>query len=128
MLFRSEFSFADRFEKFRLTCSMGVSAYPIDSRSYDELFMQADKALYIAQEKGQNRYVIYDVVKHGPVEKDMSNRIAFLSGKGESSEKLSFVGGLAESLVLGRIPDISVLLDTRYIRTAGAGESSVRAR
>ncbi|WP_303838176.1 diguanylate cyclase [Ruminococcus flavefaciens] len=106
-----EFSFADRFEKFRLTCSMGVSAYPIDSRSYDELFMQADKALYIAQEKGQNRYVIYDVVKHGPVEKDMSNRIAFLSGKGEASEKLGFVGGLAESLVLGRIPDISVLLE-----------------
>jgi diguanylate cyclase (GGDEF)-like protein len=106
-----EFSFTDRFEKFRLTCSMGVSTYPIDSRSYDELFMQADKALYIAQEKGQNRYVIYDVVKHGPVEKDMGNRIAFLSGKGESSEKLSFVGGLAESLVLGRIPDISVLLE-----------------
>ena len=41
----------------------------------------------------------------------MSNRIAFLSGKGEASEKLGFVGGLAESLVLGRIPDISVLLE-----------------
>lgn len=107
----TEFAFLDRSEKIRLTCSMGVATYPVDSESYDELFMQADKALYIAKEKGQNRYVIYDINKHGPVEKDMENKIAFLSGKGEASEKLSFVSGLAENLVLGRIPDISVLLE-----------------
>ncbi|SEH45309.1 diguanylate cyclase (GGDEF) domain-containing protein [Ruminococcus flavefaciens] len=107
----TEFAFADRSEKIHLTCSMGVAAYPVDSESYDELFMQADKALYIAKEKGQNRYVIYDINKHGPVEKDMENKIAFLSGKGEASEKLGFVSGLAENLVLGRIPDISVLLE-----------------
>ena len=107
----TEFAFADRSEKLRLTCSMGVATYPVDSESYDELFMQADKALYIAKEKGQNRYVIYDIDKHGPVEKDMENKIAFLSGKGEASEKLGFVSGLAENLVLGRIPDISVLIE-----------------
>ena len=108
---KTEFAFSDRFENFRLTCSMGVSTYPIDSMDYDELFMQADKALYLAQEKGQNRYVIYDIAKHGPVEKDIENKIAFLSGKGEASGKLSFVGQLAEWLVLGRTPDISVLLE-----------------
>ncbi|MCR4796665.1 MAG: GGDEF domain-containing protein [Ruminococcus sp.] len=107
----TEFAFADRSDKIHLTCSMGVATYPVDSESYDELFMQADKALYIAKEKGQNRYVIYDVDKHGPVEKDMENKIAFLSGKGEASKKLSFVSGLAENLVLGRIPDISVLIE-----------------
>ena len=108
---KTEFAFADRFENFRLTCSMGVSTYPVDSRDYDELFMQADKALYIAQEKGQNRYVIYDINKHGPVEKDIENKIVYLSSKGEASDKLSFAGQLAESLVLGRVPDISVLLE-----------------
>lgn len=108
---QTEFAFSDRFDNFRLTCSMGVSTYPVDSTDYDELFMQADKALYIAQEKGQNRYVIYDIDKHGPVEKDIENKIAFLSGKSEASEKLSFVGQLAEWLVLGRTPDISVLLE-----------------
>lgn len=112
----TEFAFADRFENFRLTCSMGVSTYPIDSSDYDELFMQADKALYLAQEKGQNRYVIYDINKHGPVEKDIENKIAFLSRKDEASDKLSFVGQLAENLVLGRVPDISVLLE--QIRTS----------
>ncbi len=107
----TEFSFADRFQNFRLTCSMGISTYPVDSRSYDELFMQADKALLIAQEKGQNRYVIYDVEKHGPVERDAVGKIAFLSGKGEASEKLGFVSSLCENLVLGRVPDMSVLLE-----------------
>ncbi len=108
---RTEFAFADRFENFRLTCSMGVSTYPVDSSDFDELFMQADKALYIAQQKGLNRYVIYDINKHGPVEKDIDNKIVFLSGKDDATEKLSFAGQLAESLVLGRLPDISVLLE-----------------
>lgn len=90
---------------------MGVSTYPVDSSDYDELFMQADKALYIAQQKGQNRYVIYDVNKHGTVEKDIENKIAFLSDKKQITRNLSFIGQLAESLVFGRIPDISVLLE-----------------
>ncbi|MBQ9078355.1 MAG: GGDEF domain-containing protein [Ruminococcus sp.] len=107
----TEFAFADRSDNFRLTCSMGISSYPKDSSDYDELFMQADKALYIAQQKGQNRYVIYDIEKHGSVEKDAENKIVYLGNNNSSSETLSFMGRLAESLVLGRIPDISVLLE-----------------
>ena len=45
------------------------------------------------------------------MEKDIENKIAFLSSKGEASEKLGFVSGLAENLVLGRVPDISVLIE-----------------
>lgn len=111
----TESAFTDRFENLRLTCSMGVAAYPKDSSDYDELFMQADKALYIAQQKGQNRYVIYDIEKHGPVEKDAENKIVYLRRQDTSSETLSFMGQLAENLVLGRLPDISVLLE--QIRT-----------
>jgi diguanylate cyclase (GGDEF)-like protein len=108
---KTECAFSGRFENFRLTCSMGISTYPVDSKNYDELFMQADKALYIAKEKGKNRYVIYDVNKHGEVEKDMDNKIVFLSSKKDGSEKLNFLGNLNESLVLGNYPDILVLLE-----------------
>ncbi|MDE6501056.1 MAG: GGDEF domain-containing protein [Ruminococcus sp.] len=108
---KTEWAFSGRSENLHITCSMGVSTYPNDSTNYDELFMQADKALYIAQQKGQNRYVIYDVEKHGTVEKDIKNKIAFLSDKKEISHKLEFIGQLSESLVFGRIPDISVLLE-----------------
>lgn len=115
---KTEWAFADRFDNFRLTCSIGVSTYPIDSTSYDELFMQADKALYLANAKGKNRYVIYDINKHGPVEKDMENKIAFLNSKKETSDKTDFLGNLADMLVFGQIPDISVLLE--QIRTVFA--------
>lgn len=108
---KTELEFSGRFENFRLTCSMGVSTYPIDSRSYDELFMQADKALYLAKEKGKNRYIIYDIEKHGAVEKDIANKIAFLSRKEDSNDKPAFLGELADSLVFGQIPDILVLLE-----------------
>ena len=107
----TELAFSGRFENFRLTCSMGISTYPVDSTNYDELFMEADKALYIAQQKGKNRYVIYDVEKHGKVEHDLENKIAYLTGQKDSNDKLTFVANLAENLVFGKIPDISVLLE-----------------
>ena len=112
----TELAFNGRFENLRLTCSMGISTYPKDSGDYDELFMQADKALYIAQQKGQNRYVIYDIEKHGKVERDIENKIAYLSGNKDSNDKLTFAANLSESLVYGRTPDISVLLE--QIRSA----------
>ncbi|MDE7104520.1 MAG: GGDEF domain-containing protein [Ruminococcus sp.] len=107
----TESAFSDRFENFHLTCSMGISTYPDDSTDYNELFMQADKALYIAQQKGKNRYVIYNIEKHGPVERDIENKIAYLSSQKNTNEKLTFVSNLSENLVFGRIPDISVLLE-----------------
>ena len=111
-----EVAFSDRFDSLRLTCSMGVATYPSDSNDYDELFMQADKALYIAQQKGQNRYVIYDVNKHGPVEKDVDKKIVYLNPQKDTSDKLAFAASLSESLVFGRVPDISVLME--QIRSA----------
>ncbi|MBQ1519376.1 MAG: GGDEF domain-containing protein [Ruminococcus sp.] len=106
-----EFAFSDRGYERTITCSMGISGYPDDSDDYEELFMQAEKALTVAQEKGQNHYVIYDIEKHGAVAKDAGSRPAFLSSRGERSEKLDFIGRLAENLVLGRVPDLSVLIE-----------------
>lgn len=107
----TELVFKERFKNFRLTCSMGISTYPIDSIDYDELFMQADKALYIARQKGKNCYEIYDINKHGSVERDTENNVAYLSSGKDSNDKLSFAANLSENLVFGRIPDISVLLE-----------------
>ena len=57
--------FIERVGENRLSCSIGVSQCGIDSNDYNELFRIADKALYIAKQKGRNRFIIYDVQKHG---------------------------------------------------------------
>lgn len=57
--------FLDRVGENRLSCSIGAAQCSIDSNDYNELFRIADKALYIAKQKGRNRFVIYDVQKHG---------------------------------------------------------------
>lgn len=48
-----------------LSCSIGASRSDVDSTSYNELFKVADKALYIAKQKGKNRYIIYKTELHG---------------------------------------------------------------
>ena len=43
----------------KITCSIGVASYPDDAKDLDTLFSIADKMLYLAKEKGKNRYIIY---------------------------------------------------------------------
>ncbi len=50
-----------------VTCSMGISRSPLNTRSYEELFKLADKCLYIAKNKGRNCYVIYKPEIHDSV-------------------------------------------------------------
>lgn len=50
-----------------ITCSIGVSTYPDDALTYNDLFKIADKMLYHAKQKGKNRYIIYTPEVHGDV-------------------------------------------------------------
>jgi len=47
-----------------LTCSIGISMFPGDSRSLDELISNADKALYYAKEQGKNVIKTYEEVNN----------------------------------------------------------------
>ena len=55
-------------ENSPITVTLGSAAYPQDAENYDDLFMLADYCLYLAKEKGRNRYIHYDHVKHPPLE------------------------------------------------------------
>lgn len=46
-------------DNLRVTCSMGIATYPDHGDNYDKIFQLADRMLYIAKNKGKNRYVIY---------------------------------------------------------------------
>ncbi len=51
-----------------LSVSIGAAVFPKDAENYDELFEITDHCLYLAKEKGRNRYIIYTAEKHGTLE------------------------------------------------------------
>ncbi len=63
-----QWEYQDIKDTMAITTSCGVAKFPDDASNFEDLFKKADKALYVAKEKGKNRYIIYDEVKHGVVE------------------------------------------------------------
>lgn len=62
-----QWAYKDLADTMPITTSCGVAKFPDDGASLEEIFRKADKALYIAKEKGKNRFIIYDEAKHGNV-------------------------------------------------------------
>ena len=76
---------------------------------YEELFMQADKALYIAHEKGHNRYVIYDVEKHGAVQPNRARDYSDLYAAPPVQSNAGFTADLVQEYLHGNPEMQSVL-------------------
>ena len=51
-----------------LSVSIGAAVFSKDADNFDDLFLLADHCLYLAKEKGRNRYIIYTRSKHGTLE------------------------------------------------------------
>lgn len=63
VLVRKEFE--GNFEGLKLSCSLGASVYSTNGTTYEELFQKADFCLYVAKEKGRDRYVFFRDDLHG---------------------------------------------------------------
>lgn len=76
--------------KLKVTLSIGISQYPKDGSDFSELFGKADKALYIAKEKGKNRHIIYEEDKHGAYHKDgiQAQTVAYVVSREKRREAL----------------------------------------
>lgn len=59
-----ELAYKGKFGYISLTCSLGAAAYPDNASSYTEVLSIADKMLYLAKEKGRNRYIIFTPEMH----------------------------------------------------------------
>lgn len=59
-----KWEFAEDFENLSITCSIGASIFPVNGRDYEDLFKKADCCLYIAKEKGRDRYVFFGDEMH----------------------------------------------------------------
>lgn len=47
---------------FRVTISIGIACFPIDSKDREELVKKADQALYYAKQEGRNRVCLYNSI------------------------------------------------------------------
>ena len=82
-----------------ITTSIGISKFPENGTTYDELFLKADKCLYIAKAKGKNRYIIYNEEKHGSVVKeDSTGREVGLRATISEEEKTMIVSDIVLKL------------------------------
>jgi diguanylate cyclase (GGDEF)-like protein len=49
--------------ELKVSASIGVTLYPQDNVSADQLMRHADQAMYVAKESGKNRYHLFDTVQ-----------------------------------------------------------------
>jgi diguanylate cyclase (GGDEF)-like protein len=119
------FTIGDR--EYRVTASIGVSAYPADGADPETLLKTADAAMYRAKEKGRNAFEFYS----SQLSNDAIERLSLESGLRRALERDELelhyqpqietctgrIVGM-EALVRWRHPQLGILPPARFIRLA----------
>ena len=87
--------------KIHVTASIGVSEYPVDGTEYEYLMRKADKALYLAKEKGKNRHIIYEERLHGKLETDDMQNMAMAYAVSKEKKREAITEMITELCVSG---------------------------
>ncbi|WP_224984098.1 putative bifunctional diguanylate cyclase/phosphodiesterase [Geomonas agri] len=116
--------------EIRVTASVGVTLYPHDGKSVDELLMNADIAMYHAKGCGKNVYALFDK----RMNEHASERVTLLADLRQAVELGQFVlhyqpkvdlltGKVTsvESLVRWMHPRLGMLAPDKFIRLAEEG-------
>lgn len=77
---RIKLKLAEKKNGYMFSVSIGISEYSKDGDTYEQLFKIADGALYIAKEKGKDRYIIYRKELHGDIITDDARRVGINNG------------------------------------------------
>lgn len=54
-------NFIGKSETFSVTLSFGITIWPDNGNSFEELYINADKALYQSKDRGKNTYIFYSI-------------------------------------------------------------------
>lgn len=87
--------------EYTFTVSIGISTYPDDGTDYDTLFKLSDGCLYIAKEKGKDRFIIYTPEIHGDlINSDTKLRNLHISANFmKSIDKLDMIANFNDKLL-----------------------------
>ncbi|MFT7150920.1 MAG: diguanylate cyclase (GGDEF)-like protein/PAS domain S-box-containing protein [Nonlabens sp.] len=76
-------------KKVELSASIGVTIYPQDNSSADQLIRHADQAMYIAKKQGKNCFHIFDTIKD-EAEKNQNEELKAIGTALDNEEFLLF--------------------------------------
>lgn len=100
---------AQKQPEYLFSTSIGISQFSKDGTDFETLFKIADAALYIAKEKGKDRYIIYDYDKHGDILADMKHDIAFGNEFMKPMAKYELAANIVMKVSLGQMKVMDVL-------------------
>lgn len=80
-------AYSDKEDGFHVTTSIGLTVAPNDADNFNTLYNLTDHMLYLAKNKGKNRYIFYECAKHGTVDDILQtgvDKIGIISRRGIS--------------------------------------------
>lgn len=84
-----EATFKGKTGDFALTCSAGACSYPDCGSNFEQIYKVADALLYLAKEKGRNRYILFREDLH----RELANRVITAAEEGKVEEVYEVVSG-----------------------------------
>lgn len=104
-------SLAQKQPEYMFSTSIGIAQFGKDGTDFETLFKIADAALYIAKEKGKDRYIIYDYNKHGDILADMKHDIAFGNEFMKPMAKYELATDIVINVSVGKMSVMDVLAE-----------------
>lgn len=109
-----KWEFVDDFEDLMITCSIGASFSPNNGTEYEELFEKADFCLYVAKEKGRDRYVFFRDDLHKESYENSLNVKDKNVNDGREMKELRFLSGIMEEFAKDGKKAVDELLHHMY--------------
>lgn len=98
-----KWEFAGDFEDFMITCSIGASFAPNNGTEFEDLFKKADYCLYIAKEKGRDRYVFFrDELHRQSYEESVSKSTHNIGSNGREIQELKEIAAFMKNVVVDK--------------------------
>ena len=109
-LFKHPFSISE--QEFYVTASIGIAMYPLDGEDAETLIKNADLAMYMAKERGKNRYVLCTNDMKEEVERNiqLSNQLY----RAQERDEMVLYYQPQVKLCTGEITGLEVLLRWRH--------------
>lgn len=86
-----KWEFKNDYENFQVTTSIGVAFSPNNGHDYEELFKKADFCLYVAKEKGRDRYVFFRDEMHREAYQNSFNKKDKIINDGREMRELRYL-------------------------------------